>query len=186
MSEDSTARPAPWLDGHLAPVPDEIDAVDLPVIGSLPAELTGRYFRNGPNPLPGEPSRHWFLGHGMLHGLRLRDGRAEWYRNRWVRTSAFTDDAEFLRDDLTFDRAAVAANTHVVPHDGKILALVEVGLPHAVTPELDTVGPCDFDGRLHHRDDGASEAGPGHRRAAVLRVRDAPAVPDLPPPVPGR
>ena len=74
--------------GHLAPVPDEIDAVDLPVDGALPPELTGRYLRNGPNPLPGEPSRHWFAGHGMVHGVRLRDGRAEWYRNRWVRTKA--------------------------------------------------------------------------------------------------
>src|ERR1700709_167455 len=74
------------MDGYLAPVPDEISAVDLAVTGSLPSELTGRYFRNGPNPLPGEPSGHWFTGHGMLHGVRVRDGRAEWYRNRWVRT----------------------------------------------------------------------------------------------------
>jgi len=62
--------------GHLAPVPDEIDAVDLPVDGALPPELTGRYLRNGPNPLPGEPSPHWFLGHGMVHGIRLREGLA--------------------------------------------------------------------------------------------------------------
>ncbi len=24
----------------------------------------------------------------MVHGIRLRDGRAEWYRNRWVHTPA--------------------------------------------------------------------------------------------------
>ena len=29
---------------------------------------------------------HWFDGDGMLHGIRLRDGKAEWYRNRWIRT----------------------------------------------------------------------------------------------------
>ncbi|MFG2002038.1 carotenoid oxygenase family protein [Spirillospora sp. NPDC048911] len=143
----ATARP-PWLAGHMAPVPDEIDAVGLEVTGTLPAELTGRYFRNGPNPMPGKDSGHWFTGHGMVHGVRLRDGRAEWYRNRWVRTRAFTEGAPFLADDLTIDRSAVHANTHVIPHAGKILALIEVGFPYELTPELETVGPCDFGGRL--------------------------------------
>ncbi len=148
MSEHTEERPAAWMDGPLAPVPDETDAYNLPVTGALPTELTGRYFRNGPNPKPGEPSRHWFTGHGMIHGVRLRDGRAEWYRNRWVRTDAFTKGAPYLRDDLTFDRCAVQANTHVVPHAGRIWALVEAGFPYEVTPELETAGPCDFGGRL--------------------------------------
>lgn len=137
-----------WLDGHLAPVPDETEALDLPVTGTLPPELTGRYFRNGPNPRPGQPSGHWFTGAGMLHGVRLRAGRAEWYRNRWVRTREFTEDAPFLRDDGTIDFTAVPANTHVVPHADRILALVEAGLPHEITPDLGTVGPVDFGGRL--------------------------------------
>ncbi|MEV0586653.1 carotenoid oxygenase family protein [Nonomuraea sp. NPDC050310] len=136
-----------YLEGHLAPVPDEIDATGLAVEGVLPAELNGRYFRNGPNPRPGEDPGHWFAGHGMLHGVRLRDGRAEWYRNRWVRTSLFTDGASFVGDN-GFDRAAVQANTHVVRHADKILALVEVGLPYEVDGELNTIGPCDFGGRL--------------------------------------
>jgi len=39
-----------------------------------------------PNPGSGiDPAvHHWFLGAGMVHGVRLRDGRAEWYRNRRV------------------------------------------------------------------------------------------------------
>ncbi|MFD2353308.1 carotenoid oxygenase family protein [Nonomuraea ferruginea] len=58
--------------------------------GRIPAELNGRYLRNGPNPLSlDDPSAsHLFLGEGMIHGVRLRDGRAEWYRNRWVRNAA--------------------------------------------------------------------------------------------------
>ena len=63
---------------------DEVDYIDLPVAGLLPPELCGRYFRNGPNPLPGENIRHLLIGPGMLHGVRLRDGRAKWYRNRWT------------------------------------------------------------------------------------------------------
>ncbi|MFC4948572.1 carotenoid oxygenase family protein [Pseudonocardia sp. GCM10023141] len=133
--------------GHLAPVPDEIEAFDLPVEGALPPELTGRYFRNGPNPLPGDVSSHWFTGQGMLHGIRLRDGRAEWYRNRWVRTATM-EGRSGIGPDGTFDRTVGVANTHVIAHAGRIMALVESSFPQVVTPELATVGPCDFDGRL--------------------------------------
>jgi carotenoid cleavage dioxygenase len=82
----------------------------------------------------------------MIHGVRLRDGRAEWYRNRWVRTGALAGRS-FLGPE-GIDRTAVAANTHIIEHSGRLLALVENGLPYEVTPELETVGPCDFDGRL--------------------------------------
>ncbi|SEG93117.1 carotenoid cleavage dioxygenase [Actinacidiphila yanglinensis] len=142
-----TVSTPPYLTGHMAPVPDETEARDLPVTGVLPPELTGRYFRNGPNPLPGEDPGHWFGGHGMLHGIRLRDGRARWYRNRWVRTSLLAG-TPLLGGDLGVDRRAVTANTNIVEHHGRLLALVENGFPHEVTGELATVGPCDFDGRL--------------------------------------
>src|SRR3954462_2510439 len=101
-----TTSAATHMAGYLAPVPDEIDAVDLPVEGALPPELAGRYFRNGPNPRPGDQPAHWFLGRGMLHGVRLVDGRAEWYRNRWV-------DAEG------------EPNTSVLEHADRLFALVE-------------------------------------------------------------
>jgi carotenoid cleavage dioxygenase-like enzyme len=144
MTETAIPR---HMRGHLAPVADEIDALDLSVEGALPPELTGRYLRNGPNPLPGETSPHWFLGHGMLHGVRLNAGRAEWYRNRWVRTLAL-DGKSMFAEDGSIDHRVGMANTHVIAHGGKIFALVESGFPHEVTPELGTVGPCDFDGRL--------------------------------------
>jgi hypothetical protein len=40
-----------FLQGPFAPVTDEITAFDLPVTGSIPAGLSGRYLRNGPNPM---------------------------------------------------------------------------------------------------------------------------------------
>ncbi|GAA4257828.1 carotenoid oxygenase family protein [Dactylosporangium darangshiense] len=58
--------------GYTAPVPDEIDARDLEVDGALPFELTGRYFRNGPNPRPGDLAPHWFTG---FHGRWIGDAR---------------------------------------------------------------------------------------------------------------
>ena len=130
----------PELGGRFAPVPDEIDAVDLPVEGTLPPELTGRYLRNGPNPLPGEEPGHLFTAHGMLHGVRLREGRAEWYRNRWVRTRAL-EGHPFL-SEAGVDLAAVPANTHVIEHAGRLLALVENGLPYEVTPTWAPSGPA--------------------------------------------
>jgi carotenoid cleavage dioxygenase len=139
------SRPV-YLQGLYAPVADEIDAVDLPVEGSLPPELTGRYLRNGPNPLPGEVPPHWFAGHGMLHGVRIRGGRAEWYRNRWVRTGAL-EGRPFVTP-RGVDLSAVTANTSIVEHAGHLFALVESGLPYEMGPDLDTRGPCDFSGRL--------------------------------------
>ena len=76
---DPATRPArnQYLTGNFAPVEAEATLTALRVEGSLPSHLDGRYLRNGPNPVP-VPSGpyHWFLGAGMVHGLRLRDGRA--------------------------------------------------------------------------------------------------------------
>ncbi|MDT5342072.1 MAG: hypothetical protein QOE52_1256, partial [Mycobacterium sp.] len=73
--------------GNYAPVHDELTDFDLQVEGSIPAELNGWYLRNGPNPRSG--AGHWCVGDGMVHGIRLENGRAAWYRNRWVRTESF-------------------------------------------------------------------------------------------------
>ncbi|MEZ0096043.1 carotenoid oxygenase family protein [Streptacidiphilus sp. EB129] len=136
----------PYLTGHFTPVTDEITATELTVDGTLPPELSGRLLRNGHNPKPGITPTHWFLGSGMVHGIRLREGRAEWYRNRWVHTPAL-DGAPSATDhgpDLTVS----TAGTHVIEHAGRLLALCEANLPFELTSELDTVGAYDFDGRL--------------------------------------
>jgi carotenoid cleavage dioxygenase-like enzyme len=145
----TTASPIPeTLDPYLAPLAAEIDAIDLPVTGAIPPELAGRFFRNGPNPRQAEAMAHPFLGDGMVHGLRLEGGRARWYRNRWVRTRSFTGEATYLRGDGTIDLTAAVANTSVVAHAGRILALVESSFPYEIDAELETVGVHDFGGRL--------------------------------------
>ncbi len=62
-----------YLSGPFAPVADEVTLTDLEVHGTLPGHLDGRFLRNGPNPFADtDPaSYHWFLGEGMVHGLRL-------------------------------------------------------------------------------------------------------------------
>ena len=76
-----------YLEDEFAPLDREYTLTDLEVAGTIPDYLDGRYLRNGPNPI-GEIDPelyHWFVGDGMVHGIRIRDGKAEWYRNRWVR-----------------------------------------------------------------------------------------------------
>ena len=128
---------------------EELTAIDLEVTGTLPDHLDGRYLRIGPNPIHDPGQRyHWFLGEGMVHGVRLRDGQAQWYRNRWVRSA---DVAAELGEPVRGTPAErdFAANTNVLEHAGRTFALVEAGgPPYELTDELDTVGPCDFGGTL--------------------------------------
>ncbi|MBD0695057.1 carotenoid oxygenase family protein [Streptomyces sp. CBMA123] len=136
----------PFLTGHYTPVADELTATELTVEGALPPELTGRLVRNSHNPKPGVTPTHWFKGSGMVHGVRLREGRAEWYRNRWVRTPAL-DGAPYLTENGP-DLTASTAGTHVIEHGGRLLALCEANFPFELTRDLETVGPFDFDGKL--------------------------------------
>ncbi|HZJ26658.1 MAG TPA: carotenoid oxygenase family protein [Acidimicrobiia bacterium] len=142
-----------YLTGNFAPVRDELSVTDLPVTGTLPPALAGRFLRNGPNPIAPDPSNyHWFTGDGMLHALELRDGRAVSFRNRWVRTdqacAELGETPPADQPDDVFMGGSTLANTHVVCHAGKILALTETCLPTEVRPDLSTVGRYDFGGAL--------------------------------------
>ena len=136
-----------YLEGNYAPVMHEVTAENLAVRGAIPRELHGLYLRNGPNPRAGTSS-HWFFGDGMIHGIELGDGAVRWYRNRWVRTRTFLEDAAVISPAGEVDLTAGPANTHVVEHAGRIFALVESSYPTELTRELDTLGTCDFDGKL--------------------------------------
>lgn len=151
MTTDVTTNP--FLSDGFAPVRDEHHITDLSVTGSLPPELDGRFLRIGPNPIDPDPaSYHWFTGAGMVHGIRLGDGRAQWYRNRWVRSpdvrrrlgepvSTPTDHAD---DDWS-------PNTNLAVLGGRLHAVMEGGpIPYALTDDLETVGPSDLDGTLRH------------------------------------
>jgi carotenoid cleavage dioxygenase len=131
---------------NYAPVTDELTEFNLPVEGAIPAELDGWYLRNGPNPR--QATAHWFTGDGMIHGVRIEGGRAAWYRNRWVRTDSFSEDFPRYNADGTRNLRFSVANTHVVNHAGKTLALIESSLPYEISNELETLGAYDFGGKL--------------------------------------
>ncbi|MFE0175771.1 carotenoid oxygenase family protein [Streptomyces sp. NPDC059002] len=140
----------PFLEGAYAPVREEVTEFDLPVTGRIPQELNGRYLRVGPNALGVEDPKahHWMLGEGMVHGVRLRDGKAEWYRNRWVRSASV---ARKLGEPYPWavPENDFAPNTHVIGYKGRILTLQEAGpQPYELDGDLSTIGPCDFEGTL--------------------------------------
>jgi carotenoid cleavage dioxygenase len=144
MPDDAGETPI-WMRGNYAPVLQEATAFELPVEGSIPPELNGLYARNGANPQHGV-SGHWFIGDGMIHGVSIRKGKAEWYRNRWVRTPCFFGMKLTLETAL--DIRFSVANTSVFAHANRIFALVENALPMEITRELDTIGFYDFGGTL--------------------------------------
>ena len=81
----------------------------------------------------------------MLHGVYLEDGKAS-YKNRYVRTPYYEDDLNVMSSFGNL--AASPANTHIVNHAGKLLALEETSLPWELNKDLDTIGVEDFEGKL--------------------------------------
>ena len=154
IPDSGTDEQKPWhLSGNNAPVFDELTVTSLEVKGSIPSELAGRYFRNGANPQSGI-SDHWFVGDGMIHGIEIADGKANWYRNRYVRTPMFDnpdkDRMELYLDMETmgFNYEVSVANTSVLGHAGKIYALEEGSFPYELSKEVDTIGCHTYGGKL--------------------------------------
>jgi carotenoid cleavage dioxygenase len=156
MSRESDTNP--FLQGNYAPWRLEGDAPDLEVEGRLPPDLNGTFYRNGPNPAYEPLGRyHWFDGDGMIHAVTLRDGRAS-YRNRWVRSRGLAEERAAGRAtyrgllEMTpteAPRFKNTANTNIVWHAGKLLALMEAALPTELLPcTLETIGEWDFGGKL--------------------------------------
>ncbi len=139
----------PFLTGPHRPMEEELSLTDLAVTGTIPAALDGRYLRIGPNPVAADPAcYHWFMGDGMVHGLAIKDGRALWYRNRWIRSNAV---AKALGEEPapgprhSFD----TVNTNVVDIAGRTFALVEAGsYPVELSETLDGQSYNPFDGTL--------------------------------------
>mgnify|MGYP000932840395 FL=1 len=146
MSEARQEKAPFWLRDNFAPTFEERTDYDLKVIGHIPESLQGTLLRNGANPQSGE-SAHWFLGNGMLHGVRIEAGQAKWYRNRYVKTPLFLKPDGDVMDGLG-DMTMSAANTNVIQHAGKIMALEEGHWPFVVSNELETVGPNNYGGKL--------------------------------------
>jgi len=158
MGTQRESESNPFLQGNFAPWRMEGEAPDVEVIGALPHELRGTYYRNGPNAAFEPMGRyHWFDGDGMVHAIHIEDGRAH-YRNRWVASDGLKEERAAgralypgLLDFGTTEAPAfkVTANTNTVFHANRLLALVESSLPTELDARtLETRGLYDFAGRL--------------------------------------
>ena len=150
----------PYLTGHHAPVRFEANAPDLIVEGTIPDDLAGIFYRNGPDPLyaPREGDHHWFDGDGMVFAFEIGDGRASMC-NRWVKTEKFLLEKAagkrlfgIFGNPMTSDPSVQGtryntANTNIILHGGQLLALMEGAPPVVLDPRsLDTIGEEHYGG----------------------------------------
>jgi len=149
--------------GNAAPVEKENNTVCTEVIGKVPEELAGSFVRIGSNPVfvDNPETYHPFDGDGMIHEVHFQNGTAS-YVNAFVNTKGLQLERE--KGDYIWTGLASppdfnnehgmmknVANTAMVFHAGKFLALWEGGNPHHVSlPNLETVAEIDYDGKLNH------------------------------------
>jgi len=134
----TTAVVNPYLDGNFAPARSEITASRL-LVGSYPLTYAS-ICSNGPNP---EGRYHWFDGDGMLHGVHLGNGTAQ-YRNHMYkhRDGRWRGGWECYWTGLSPPTGQPlwsvqnTANTALVWHSGRLLALWE-GVSHMKSRCLD-------------------------------------------------
>ena len=132
--------------------------------GTIPQDLEGTFFRNGPGRQRIGKSKygHWFDGDGMLCAFTFNNGQAH-FKNAYVRTPKYIAETE--AQDIKYrgfgtqvpggflanlgKMPANPANTNTVYHGGKLFALNEGGHPWELSPaDLSTVGEYDFEGNL--------------------------------------
>nr|CAB3466645.1 unnamed protein product [Digitaria exilis] len=131
LGHDKT-KPLHWLSGNFAPVVDETPpAPDLPVRGHLPECLNGEFVRVGPNPkfVP-VAGYHWFDGDGMIHAMRIKDGKAT-YVSRYVKTARLKQEEYF--GGAKFMKVSIK----------DVVKVLEDG-------DLQTLGLLDYEKRLKH------------------------------------
>lgn len=149
------------------PVEREVDLTLERLSGALPRELRGVLYRNGPGrqEIFGVPYGHPFDGDGMVTRFELRHDGVH-YRNRYVMTRELREETRAGRPlyrsfgtnlpgglgrNAFRLRFKNAANTSVILHGGKLLALWEGGLPHRLDPEdLTTLERYDYEGALRN------------------------------------
>ncbi|ANF82154.1 carotenoid oxygenase [Acinetobacter sp. NCu2D-2] len=119
----------PYLDGVFAPQRLEQFCAHLKVEGEIPQQFSGTLMRIGPNPITVKNplNYHWFVGDGMIHGLRLDAGQAKWYKSKYVGSDSVQQKLQRAKIDGEARGVTDAVNTNILSYAGKIWALVEAG-----------------------------------------------------------
>lgn len=164
MAEPMSAT-NPFLNFPYGAIQMECDAQDLIVEGEVPKDLRGSLYRAGPNQrFNPRGEYHLFAGDGMLHAFHIDDGKVD-YVNRWVRTAKWKIEDREKRNvinpmnpfdcdpdytDFVFTDKDGLANTAVVWHGGRLLAIEEGHPPFELDPDtLESIGSWNFRGKLN-------------------------------------
>ena len=152
----------PSFRGFNQPSRIEADVPDLELEGEIPQDIDGVFYRVAPDPQfpPKFENDIWFNGDGMVSAFRIHQGRVD-FKQRRARTDKVVLEEKAghalfgaYRNPLTDDpgvkgRIRGTANTNVLVHNGKLLALKEDSPALAMDPwTLQTHGYTDFDGQV--------------------------------------
>lgn len=157
--KDATRR------GFAGPLRFEASIDDCEVVGKIPEDLDGAFYRVGAEwyQPPMFPDDGIVNADGYVSMFRFRKGKVN-YRGKWVKTQRFMKEREagrvlygYYRNPYTDDpsvrdparpQTRTLSNTATLVHGGKLFTLKEDGLPHQIDPNtLDTIGPWDFKGK---------------------------------------
>jgi len=153
----------PTFTGFNEPCRIEADVHDLEVEGVVPAALRGSFVRVGPDarfpPRLGDDIN--INGDGLVSRFAFEAGGCVSFKSRYVRTEKFELESAAHRalfgayrnpytdDPSVAGRDRTTANTNVVAHAGRLMALKEDGLPHLLDPvTLETRGRFNYAGKM--------------------------------------
>ena len=122
----------------------EVEVSDCEVTGQIPDDLSGGFYRVGPDPqYPIGPRHIPFDGEGHISTFRIKNGRVD-YKTRFVKNDRWQAQNEAgkrlfnVYRNPAMDDPSVAglsrstANTHIINHKNYILALKEDSPPTAL------------------------------------------------------
>jgi carotenoid cleavage dioxygenase-like enzyme len=147
--------------GILKPLRFEGDIRDLEVEGEIPSQLNGTYHRVHPDQQfpPRFDNEQFFNGDGLVSVFRFRNGKVD-FKQRYAQTDKFKLEREAgralfgaYRNPLTDEEAVKGrirgtANTNVIVHAGKLLALKEDSPALVMDPlTLETEGYTNWNGK---------------------------------------
>jgi len=118
------------------------------VLGRLPADLNGVFYRNGPGrfELGSERYQHWFDGDGFAQRWQIAGGKVS-HAGRFVATQKFEDESKagrflypafgsyFERKRYKNNDSINSANTNLLPFNGAVYALWEGGSATELDPQ---------------------------------------------------
>ncbi len=129
----------------------EASVDDCEVIGKIPSDLNGAFYRVGgewyyPPMFPDDAPLN---ADGYVSMFRFKNGKVD-FKGRWVETQRFKEERKARRQlygyyrnpwtddpsvrDLKHPNKRTVSNTATLIHGGKLFTLKEDGLPHQIDP----------------------------------------------------